>query len=109
MEGGDKRLARKRDIQQNIRVEDHLHAEPVSFPIALLDANWDALKVPLTTPAQVLTAVYLAGVLLPCLVTLWTIAREFTWKYAGRLCLRQVLGAALFSLILAWTGSFFGV
>ncbi|MCC5844424.1 MAG: 50S ribosome-binding GTPase [Verrucomicrobia bacterium] len=77
--------------------------------IALLDADWDALKVPLTTPAQVLTAVYLAGVLLPCLVTLWTIAREFTWKYASRLCLRQVLGAAFFSLILAWTGSVFGV
>ncbi len=77
--------------------------------IALLDADWESLKVPLTTPVQVLTAVYLAGVLLPCLVTLWTIAREFTWKYASRLCLRQVLGAAFFSLILAWTGSVFGV
>lgn len=75
--------------------------------IALLDSDWDALKVPLETPVQVLTAVYLAGVLLPCLVTLWTIAREFTWKYATRLCLKQIAGAALFSLLLAWGGRLF--
>ena len=72
--------------------------------IALLDSDWDALKVPLETPVQVLTAVYLAGVLLPCLVTLWTIAREFTWKYASRLCLKQIAGAAAFSLLLSWGG-----
>lgn len=75
--------------------------------IALLDADWQAVKVPLTTPVQVLTAVYLAGVLLPCLVTLWTIAREFTAKYALKLCLRQVAGAAGFSLLLAWGGMVF--
>lgn len=75
--------------------------------IALLDSDWDPLKVPLETPVRVLTAVYLAGVLLPCLVTLWTIAREFTWKYASRLCLKQVTGAAAFSLLLAWGGRFF--
>ena len=75
--------------------------------IALLDSDWDSLKVPLESPVQVLTAVYLAGVLLPCLVTLWTIAREFTWKYAGRLCLKQIAGAAAFSLLLAWGGRLF--
>ncbi|MCC5850044.1 MAG: 50S ribosome-binding GTPase [Verrucomicrobia bacterium] len=74
--------------------------------IALLDADWNALKVPLQTPVQVLTAVYLAGVLLPCLVTLWTIAREFNSRYALRLCLRQVTAAAAFSLLLAWGGVF---
>ncbi len=72
--------------------------------IALLDSDWEALKVPLTTPVQVLTAVYLAGVLLPCLVTLWTISREFTSRYALKLSLRQIAGAAGFSLILAWLG-----
>ena len=75
--------------------------------IALLDSDWDSLKVPLESPVQVLTAVYLAGVLLPCLVTLWTIAREFTWTYAGRLCLKQIAGAAAFSLLLAWGGTLF--
>jgi len=54
---------------------------------------------------QVLTAVTLAGVLLPCLVTAWTIAREFTAKYALKLCLKQIVGAAGFSLILAWGGA----
>ena len=32
--------------------------------IGLLDADWNSLKVALESPAQVLTAVYLAGVLL---------------------------------------------
>lgn len=75
--------------------------------IALLDSDWEALKVPLQTQVQVLTAVYLAGVLLPCLVTLWTIAREFTLKYALHLCVRQVTAAAVFSLLLAWGGVLF--
>ncbi len=73
--------------------------------IALLDSDWAALKVTLTTPVQVLTAVYLAGVLLPCLVTLWTIAREFTVTWAARLCVRQVVAATVFSLVLAWGGA----
>lgn len=73
--------------------------------IALLDSDWEALKVPLQTPIQVLTAVYLSGVLLPCLVTLWTIAREYNLKYALRLSLRQAAGAAGFSLLIAWVGS----
>ena len=73
--------------------------------IALLDSDWAALKVPLSTPVQVLTAVYLAGVLLPCLVTLLTIAREFSLTDAAKLCLRQVTAAAAFSLLLAWGGA----
>jgi len=72
--------------------------------IGLLDSEWGALKVALTTPAQVLTAVYLAGVLLPCLVTLFTIGREMNWKFAARLCTRQMAWAIGFSLIIAWGG-----
>ena len=72
--------------------------------IGLLDSEWGALKVALTTPAQVLTAVYLAGVLLPCLVTLFTIGREMKWKFAAKLCARQMAWAAGFSLIIAWAG-----
>ncbi|MEM7601459.1 MAG: nucleoside recognition domain-containing protein [Verrucomicrobiota bacterium] len=73
--------------------------------IGLLDSDWGALKVALESPAQVLTAVYLAGVLLPCLVTLFTIGREMSWKFAVRLCSRQMAWAAGFSLVIAWLGA----
>ncbi|MFI4876360.1 MAG: nucleoside recognition domain-containing protein [Blastopirellula sp. JB062] len=52
--------------------------------------------------AQTLTAVYLAGVLLPCLVTALTIAKETNWRKTAWLLLRQAGFAAAFSLILAW-------
>jgi len=57
------------------------------------------------TDVQILTAVYLAGVLLPCLVTALTIARERSWRFAARLAGRQALAASLFALLLAWTGA----
>jgi ferrous iron transport protein B len=53
------------------------------------------------TPVQVLTGVYLAGVLLPCLVTVLTIAREQSWKFAARLVARQLVAAVIFSGLLA--------
>jgi ferrous iron transport protein B len=73
--------------------------------IGLLDSDWGALKVDLESPAQVLTAVYLAGVLLPCLVTLYTIGREMRWKFAAKLAGRQMAWAAGFSLVIAWVGA----
>ena len=73
--------------------------------IGLLDSDWGTLKVAIETPAQVLTAVYLAGVLLPCLVTLFTIGREMSWKFATQLCLRQMAWAAGFSFMIAWVGA----
>ncbi len=36
------------------------------------------------SPLEVLVAVYLAGVLLPCLVTAFTIAREISARYAAK-------------------------
>ena len=75
--------------------------------IGLLDNDWGTLKIALETPAQVLTAVYLAGVLLPCLVTLFTIAKEMRWSFAAKLCLRQMAWAAGFSLVIAWVGALF--
>lgn len=57
------------------------------------------------TSVQVLTGVYLAGVLLPCLVTVLTIAREQSWKFAGRMIARQVVSAVVFALVLAWVGT----
>jgi ferrous iron transport protein B len=49
---------------------------------------------------QVLTAVYLAGVLLPCLVTAFTIAREQSKRFLLALVARQALTACAFSLVL---------
>ena len=53
---------------------------------------------------QLLTAVYLAGVLLPCLVTTLTIGRELTARFALRLLARQAAFACVFALCLAWGG-----
>ena len=54
---------------------------------------------------QLLTAVYLAGVLLPCLVTCLTIAREQGCAFALRLVGRQAVAATGFSALLAWGGA----
>ncbi len=54
---------------------------------------------------QLLTAVYLAGVLLPCLVTAWTIARERTLRMTVGLLARQALAAVAFTALLAWGGA----
>jgi ferrous iron transport protein B len=59
------------------------------------------------SPLQVLTGVYLAGVLLPCLVTALTITREQSLKFALRLMVRQAIAAILFVLLLAWGGELF--
>ena len=69
----------------------------------LLIFGQDRLSAALT-PLQLLTAVYLAGVLLPCLVTALTIARELGARHALRLLARQAAFAALFTLLLAWGG-----
>jgi Fe2+ transport system protein B len=71
--------------------------------IFLFIAN-DGLAIPMSA-LQILTAVYLASVLLPCLVTALTIAKESSWKSAVSILARQAAFALLFSLILAWGGS----
>ncbi|MEO0414207.1 MAG: nucleoside recognition domain-containing protein [Verrucomicrobiota bacterium] len=73
--------------------------------IGILDSDWGSLKLGLETPSQVLTAVYLAGVLLPCIVTLFTMARELHWSFAVKTCLRQMAWASGFSLVIAWIGA----
>ncbi|MCH6259242.1 hypothetical protein MLD52_22000 [Puniceicoccaceae bacterium K14] len=72
--------------------------------IGVLHSDWGSLKVALESPSQVLTIVYLAGVLLPCLVTLLTIGREMGGRFAGRLALRQAAWAIGFSVAIAWGG-----
>lgn len=68
----------------------------------LLFAETETLSV--LTPLQILTGVYLAGVLLPCLVTALTIAREQSLRFVLVLMGRQAIAATCFSLILAWGG-----
>ncbi|MEM9220325.1 MAG: nucleoside recognition domain-containing protein [Cyanobacteria bacterium P01_F01_bin.150] len=68
----------------------------------LLFAEPDTLAV--LTPLQILTGVYLAGVMLPCLVTVFTIAREQSVRFALGLMARQAIAAIVFSMILAWVG-----
>ena len=75
--------------------------------VGLLNNGGEGLKVALETPAQVMTTVYLAGVLLPCLVTVFTIVREISWKFAAKLCTLQMIWAAGFGIILAWGGALF--
>jgi Fe2+ transport system protein B len=58
------------------------------------------------TAAQILTGVYLAGVLVPCLVTALTIARERSLGFALKLMARQAVAACIFSLVLAWASAF---
>jgi len=60
------------------------------------------------SPIQTLAAVYLASVLFPCLVTVWTIAREQSWRFAGRLVIRQAVAALAFTIVLAWCGYWLG-
>ncbi|MGD1937075.1 MAG: nucleoside recognition domain-containing protein [Cyanophyceae cyanobacterium] len=69
----------------------------------LLFAEPDTLAA--LTPLQILTGVYLAGVLFPCLLTMLTIAREQSVRFALGLVARQGIAAIVFSMILAWGGS----
>jgi ferrous iron transport protein B len=66
----------------------------------------DGLAIAMTQ-LQALTAVYLAGVLLPCLVTALTIARETSWWSTAKLLARQAMFAIFFTLALAWGGLWF--
>jgi Fe2+ transport system protein B len=86
-----------------------------ALPVILASIRKDGLlllaepnTVSVLSPVQILTGVYLAGVLLPCLVTALTIAQEQSPKFALRLMLRQAIAASGFALILAWGGRLFG-
>ncbi|WP_009546396.1 nucleoside recognition domain-containing protein [Crocosphaera subtropica] len=82
-----------------------------SLPIVLASIRKDGLllfaepeTLAMLTPLQVLTGVYLAGVLLPCLVTLLTIMQEKSSRFALLLLGKQAIAAMFFSLLLAWGG-----
>jgi small GTP-binding protein len=72
--------------------------------IGLLNGETDSLKAPLGGPVEVLTVVYLAGVLLPCLVTSLTVAREMSPRFALGMMAKQAAAASCFALLIAWGG-----
>jgi ferrous iron transport protein B len=89
----------------------HLPAE-AALPVVLASIRKDGIllfaepdPVEALTPLQVLTEVYLAGVLLPCLVTVLTIAREQSGRFVLKLVGRQALAALVFTILLAWGGA----
>ncbi len=57
------------------------------------------------SPLEVLVAVYLAGVLLPCLVTAFTVAREVSARWALKMMGRQAAAAIVFAASIARIGS----
>ena len=69
--------------------------------IALLTEGETAASL---SPVEVLVAVYLAGVLLPCLVTAFTVAREVSAQWALKMMARQAAAAIGFSIAIAWLG-----
>ncbi|ELZ33245.1 nucleoside recognition domain-containing protein [Halorubrum tebenquichense] len=71
--------------------------------IALLTADGASTAATLS-PVQVLVVVYLAGVLLPCLVTAFTVAREVSPQWALTMMLRQAVAAIGFAAVIAWGG-----
>ena len=82
-----------------------------SLPIVLASIRKDGLllfaepeTLAMLTPLQVLTGVYLAGVLLPCLVTLLTIMQEKSSRFALLMLGKQAIAAIIISLFHAWGG-----
>jgi ferrous iron transport protein B len=86
----------------------------VALPIILASIRKDGILllaeqniVFTLTSGQILLAVYLSGILLPCLVTAITIAKEITVFFAIKLLVKQAVAACVFSLILAWVIAIF--
>ncbi|GAB7018553.1 nucleoside recognition domain-containing protein [Halostagnicola bangensis] len=71
--------------------------------VALLTA--DTAGVAALSPVQVLVAVYLAGVLFPCLVTAITVVREVSSRFVLKMLARQAAAAIGFALCIAWIGA----
>jgi ferrous iron transport protein B len=84
-----------------------------ALPIALASVRKDGLlllaepgTVGVMDTAQLLAALVLAGALVPCLVTATTIARERGAQVAGRLLVRQAVGALLLAAAVSWGGRY---
>jgi Fe2+ transport system protein B len=70
--------------------------------IGLIDSSSQSLKILGMSDIQLLSAVYLAGVMLPCIVSLLTVIREMRWPFAAKMALKQMTCAFLFTAVLSW-------
>ncbi|TMP46570.1 GTP-binding protein [Pseudoalteromonas citrea] len=70
--------------------------------IGLIESSSQSLKVVGMSEVQLLAAVYLAGVMLPCIVSLLTIVREMRWHFAAKMAIRQMTCAFVFTAVLSW-------
>jgi len=61
------------------------------------------------TAGQLLAAVYLAGVLLPCVVTFFTVVKERNFRFGAILIARQAAAALMFTALLAWSVRLIGL
>lgn len=82
-----------------------------SLPVILASVRKDGIMLlakgnmfKTLSQVQVLTAVYLSGILFPCVVSLLTIIKEMKAKFTIKLLLKQALGAVIFAILIAWTG-----
>ena len=57
---------------------------------------------------QILTGVYLAGTLLPCIVTFLTVIREMSWMFALKMISKQIIAVVAFTLLLAHSENIWG-
>ena len=58
---------------------------------------------------QILTGVYLAGTLLPCIVTFLTVIREMSWMFAIKMVSKQIIAVVAFTLLLAHSDKFLNI
>ena len=58
---------------------------------------------------QILTGVYLAGTLLPCIVTFLTVIREMSWMFAIKMVGKQIIAVVAFTLLLAHSDKLFNL
>jgi len=92
----------------------HLPAD-AALPIALSAIRKDGLillaepsAIARLSDAQVLTAVYLGGVLTPCAITIGAMVRALSPRETLTVLAKQVAAACLFACIIGWGGYLLG-
>lgn len=85
-----------------------------ALPVVLASIRKDGIllfatsgQAEVMTSAQILSGVYLASVVLPCLVTALTMSRELNRKIAMRMLTKQMTAAIIFTIILAHGATLF--
>jgi hypothetical protein len=86
-----------------------------ALPIALACVRKDGLillaepsAIARLSDAQVLTAVYLGGVLTPCAITIGAMVRALSPRETLLILAKQVAAACLFACIIGWGGYLLG-